>query len=112
MSVQSDQTISELSDSDIVTSELNSKIQEDKEKDSAIIIIECPHCSDQIEILAINCAIFRHGSFKSTGEQLNPHAPKELCDQVISDGLVNGCAKPFKLIKESGIYKAIICDYI
>lgn len=75
---------------------------------SDIKTYECPHCGGPIEIIEVNCAIFRHGQYKSSGEQLEPHAPKELCDQVVKDGLINGCGKPFKLVNN----KLEKCDYI
>jgi hypothetical protein len=42
--------------------------------------VECPHCRCMVIIEQINCAIFRHGIYKSTGVQMNPHESKELCD--------------------------------
>jgi hypothetical protein len=39
--------------------------------------VKCPHCDGTIEILEINCAIFRHGVLKQTGLQLHPHASKQ-----------------------------------
>jgi CDP-diacylglycerol--glycerol-3-phosphate 3-phosphatidyltransferase len=44
------------------------------------IIIQCPHCEDFILIEELNCCIFRHGVLIKTGLQIDPHAPKELCD--------------------------------
>ena len=74
----------------------------------------CPNCGDSIEIEQVNCAIFRHGVFKDTLEQIDPHAPKKLCDKVVSQDLIFGCGKPFKLviIHNKPMYKAIKCDYI
>lgn len=72
------------------------------------MIISCPYCNGDIIILELNCKIFRHGQFKDTGKQLNPHASKELCDKVIEEDLVYGCAKPFKIVNG----KAEKCDYI
>jgi len=69
--------------------------------------MECPHCGGEIEIIELNCTIFRHAIFKD-GRQLNPHAPKEECDRVVQENLVYGCAKPFQ-IKDG---KAIKCDYV
>lgn len=76
------------------------------------IIVECPNCNGWIEILQINCGIFRHGIFKDTLEQINPHADKEYCDNVISKDLIYGCGKPFKLLYKNSEYKTIKCDYI
>jgi hypothetical protein len=76
------------------------------------IIVTCPHCNLLVEILEINCAIFRHGVFKKDNKQINPHASKIDCYQYIKDDLIIGCAKPFKLVLEGDTYQAIICDYI
>ena len=76
-------------------------------------IITCPHCQEYVEILQINCAIFRHGTFKTNGQQMDPHTPKDLCDQYMKDGLIYGCGKPFKLlVRENNILVAEICEYI
>ena len=37
-------------------------------------VIECPHCFTPVLIEKINCAIFRHGTLKSNGQQIDPHA--------------------------------------
>lgn len=79
------------------------------------IIVECPHCEGQIQIFKkeINCTIFRHAVFKDTFHQINPHASKDECEQLLSYGKVIGCCKPFKLnIKNNGCYEPEICDYI
>jgi hypothetical protein len=72
-------------------------------------IVECPHCKLYIEILAINCGIFRHSIYKDSGVQVPPHTPKEECDRLFNQGLIYGCSKPFKII--SYIDPPIICDY-
>ena len=36
-------------------------------------IVLCPHCGDSILIEQINCRIFRHAVYKTTGEQMDPH---------------------------------------
>lgn len=77
------------------------------------LIIQCPHCGLQIIIEQINCAIFRHGMLKLTGEQIPPHSSKTTCDQLIQMDLVYGCAKPFRLVQDSsGCWIGVICDYI
>jgi hypothetical protein len=48
----------------------------------------------------------------SNGQQINPHSDKETCDYYISNKLIYGCGKPYKLIKDGDEYKGIICDYI
>jgi hypothetical protein len=77
-------------------------------------VVECPHCKSPVLIEKLNCAIFRHGSLKSDGQQIAPHTSKELCDYYIEKNLINGCGKPFKVIKENNNsnYVAIVCEYI
>ena len=76
------------------------------------IIVECPHCDQSIAIMEINCSIFRHGTLKNY-QQIPPHASKLECDMYLrNDQVLEGCAKPFKLIQENGKFKALICDYI
>ena len=78
------------------------------------IILTCPHCEHFILIHRneINCAIFRHAAFKENFTQVNPHMPKDQCDQLIALDKVFGCAKPFKIINQNDNYVAIPCDYI
>ncbi len=90
-----------------------------------LTIITCPHCATLVEIAEINCAIFRHGVYKSTMQQLPPHASKEECDRATEQNLIWGCGRPFRVIndtnfsatyqhdnKETSHYKAEICEYI
>ena len=76
------------------------------------IIVFCPHCKEPILIEKLNCCIFRHGTMRSNGQQINPHAIKELCDYYIEKNMINGCGKPFQIIKNNNEFVAIICDYI
>lgn len=77
------------------------------------IIIECPHCSDSILIEQLNCKIFRHGIFKLTHEQINPHLSKLECDKLIFNNLIYGCGKPFRIKNDNNSkYEVEICDYI
>ena len=62
------------------------------------IIITCPHCHEPVMIEKLNCCIFRHGIIKTTGQQMNPHATKEECQQLIQENQIYGCGKPFKII--------------
>lgn len=76
------------------------------------LIITCPHCNDLISIEELNCKIFRHGVMKDTGKQINPHASKIECNEYITNNLVYGCAKPFRIIEDKNNYIVEICDYI
>lgn len=79
--------------------------------DKTDIFVTCPHCDCGvlIPIKETNCRIFRHGVFKITNVQINPHLPKIECDRLANENLIIGCGKPFRLT-ENNI--AIICDYI
>lgn len=76
------------------------------------MLIICPHCNKYIEIIEINCGIFRHGTYKSNNEQIDPHLKKEECDNLIKNDLIYGCGKPFKIIEKNNKLEVIICDYI
>ena len=78
--------------------------------DSNVVI--CPHCHCQIIIQEVNCQIFRHGIYKSSGDQINPHASKEECDELSIKGLIYGCGKPFRIDLVQDKWIATICDYI
>jgi len=73
------------------------------------LIIECPHCKSFIEIEQLNCRIFRHAYLKTNNQQINPHATKEECDNLINNNLIYGCGKPFRILEDNTV---IICDYI
>ena len=79
------------------------------------IIVDCPHCSDKILIYKndLNCRIFRHGVYKKSLKQMNPHEKKEICDKLKNSNLIYGCGKPFKIIiKINEDEYAEIYDYI
>jgi len=76
-----------------------------------MIIVECPHCKCLVEIEQVNCAIFRHATFRD-GNQVDPHASKEQCELWVQQEQVVGCAKPFELMKrEDGEWQAVHCEY-
>ena len=74
--------------------------------------ILCPHCHCLIMIEEVNCAIFRHGVFKNTFEQIPPHLSKSECEHLIYENSIYGCGKPFRLVKVDDKYIPEICDYI
>lgn len=78
------------------------------------ILVICPHCKENVLIEQLNCQIFRHGVMKTTGEQIDPHASKDICDNLFTNHLIYGCGKPFKvtLHPDSNTYVAEVCDYI
>jgi hypothetical protein len=73
-----------------------------------ISLVVCPHCDAIVEILELNCKIFRHGIYKNNNQQINPHASKEECDSLVVNDLIYGCGKPFRV--ENNV--AIVCEYI
>ena len=75
-------------------------------------ILQCPHCNDFIIIEKINCGIFRHGYIIKNGKQIDPHAPKDICDFYIKKKLIYGCGKPFKVTQNVDKFNTEICDYI
>lgn len=88
---------------------------------SDMYTFQCPQCDSwtQVPSDGLNCKIFRHAHhFVTRGDeiilttQLNPHAPKELCEKLLRENKVIGCAKPFKIIQEGNIYYATKCEYI
>ena len=48
------------------------------------IIIKCPHCDSLIYIKKkeLNCKIFRHGVYKQSLKQIDPHMKKIECDNL------------------------------
>jgi hypothetical protein len=75
-------------------------------------IINCPHCDITIEVVQLNCQIFRCGIYKNTLKQIDPHLPKEQCDELKEKDLIYGCGKPFRVNVVNKEYKSVICDYI
>ena len=73
-------------------------------------IVTCPYsdCNIGIEIIEVNCAIFRCGVYKHNGQQIEPHLPKEDCDQLKHDDKIWGCGRPSKLVNDV----LIVCGYI
>lgn len=81
-------------------------------KDKIEIVVECPHCKGTVIVEQLNCQIFRHGTFKKNGKQINPHESKENCDKFVKEELIHGCGKPFKVVSENGAHTAVECEYI
>lgn len=73
------------------------------------MFVDCPHCKGTVEVIDLNCRIFRHGILKATGQQIDPHACKPVCDDLFLKGLIYGCGKPFR-VSDDGV--AEVCEYI
>lgn len=93
------------------------------------LIFSCPHCQGSILVYRqdLHCRIFRHGVYRTTGEPIPPHAPKEYCEQLVLQDMIYGCGKPFQVIQQNdgsepqvpsaepqvhSTEKAVECDYI
>ena len=72
----------------------------------------CPHCHLPIEIEEVNCGIFRHGTFKSSGRQIYQHLDRQGCEQLVRDDLIYGCGRPFRVAIQNGMYFTETCGYI
>ena len=78
-----------------------------------VLIISCPHCNISIEIIELNCRIFRCGILKTTYQQIDPHLPKDQCDKLFETGEIYGCGKPFRVdVAPDGALLCQICEYI
>ena len=77
------------------------------------MVVSCPHCSQYIEIIELNCRIFRCGIFKKTFQQIDPHLEKSECVRLYENGEIYGCGKPFRAESAAdGTIICVICDYI
>lgn len=81
-------------------------------KEKELATVECPHCKCLVQIEQINCAIFRHGTYKHNGQQLNPHLPKAECDRLVAAEAIHGCGRPFRVEHTNDGLVAVVCDYI
>lgn len=73
-----------------------------------MLIVTCPHCGEYVEIIELNCRIFRHGVYKKNMTQINPHMPQPECEALVKADEIYGCGKPFRI----NAITAEICDYI
>lgn len=92
------------------------------DQSTGMYMFTCPHCDmwTEVPVNQVNCHIFRHAflvqKLPNGGiillNQLNPHAPKQVCDQLKSEGKIVGCGKPFKFIRKNDKYVVESCGYI
>jgi len=86
--------------------------KEDNMKDKEEPILICPNCHEYIIIEKLNCGIFRHGIYKTNGQQIPPHSSKDICDKLIKQNTIYGCGKPFRVLIKDNKYEIEECDYI
>ncbi len=75
---------------------------------------QCPHCSQQLEVhkSETNCCIFRCGIIISSKKQIPPHTSESECDNLRNNGLIYGCARPFRFVYSEGTNYVEKCGYI
>lgn len=80
---------------------MNSVSYNDQDK---CYIFECPACQCliQVEKDQVNCQIFRHGVYKQSFQQINPHEEKDPSNEII-----HGCGKQFQMFQETGIWSYV-----
>ena len=69
-------------------------------------IVYCPWCKIPIEVIELNCAIFRCGYYKNSFTQIMPHLSQQECDKLLDK--IYGCGKPFRIMNG----KIEKCEYI
>lgn len=74
--------------------------------------INCPHCDIYVEVLELNCKIFRCGILKNTLKQIDPHLCKIECEKLVNNNEIYGCGKPFRVDIIDNEYISYVCDYI
>lgn len=94
----------------------------DFDEKTGTLSFPCPHCEfyTMVNIHEVACSIFRHGSyFVSTPQgnviqtqQINPHTPKNICDQLVTEKKIIGCGKPLKMDRVGNSFVVRKCDYI
>jgi hypothetical protein len=85
--------------------------------DGGHLFFSCPNCGGSVfvERGQTNCKIFRHATYKANGRQVPPHSSKATCDSLLARVLVNGCARPFRLVATPGAesgWEVETCGYI
>lgn len=84
-----------------------------KENENDYVFI-CVHCGEPFIIARkdFNCKILRHGVIKETEKQMDPHAKKETCEELVQKGLLYGCGKPMRIVSKGDEYSVEMCEYI
>jgi hypothetical protein len=92
------------------------------DRNTLVFTFACPHCEfyTMVGVNEVACSIFRHGSYfvrtpqgnVFQTEQINPHTPKNICDQLVAEGKIIGCGKPLKMVRRGEVFVVEKCDYI
>lgn len=83
-------------------------------EEQLFILFSCPHCGGEIQVKQgeVNCGIFRHATYKHSGEPVEPHTSQVAMQFLCKSGAVRGCGLPFRLSEHEGSWKAVKCDWI
>ena len=63
------------------------------------MIGNCPHCGIHIDIIRVNCGIFRCGLYVLKNgkiKQIPPHSSKNKVKELFKKYKIYGCGNPFK----------------
>ena len=80
------------------------------DNEQQVYYFNCPNCHLLTSVHKDNiaCGIFRHGTMRRDGKQIDAHLDKMECDRLAKEGLIYGCGKPFRFNGE----KVEKCSYI
>lgn len=67
--------------------------------------VNCPYCDGKVEILELNCRIFRHGIFKETGRQIGQHLKEDFVNKLLNENKIWGCGLQFKIQRDDAIIR-------
>ncbi len=93
----------------------------DFDEKTNIYIFPCPNCEclTSCERGMVNCGIFRHGNFFTVNngkiefqDSIAPHLAEKECLDLVKNGKIVGCGKPFRLVKTGEKMVAEKCGYI
>jgi len=73
------------------------------EKKKKMFQVTCPQCQGLviIEENEVNCAIFRHGVFRNSGQPIPPHSKLDQCQRWVENNEIWGCGAAFSLNKST-----------
>ena len=75
------------------------------------LFVNCPNCNIMIEVVELNCCIFRCGIYKINYTQIPSHSTREECDRLNKNNEIYGCGKPFRILQTNTKYIIETCDY-
>lgn len=72
------------------------------------MIVNCPHCKEEVIISKLNCCIFIHAVMKKTGKQVNPHTSKAKMEILKKQDSIYGCGNGFRITQKEDKYEVYI----